>query len=68
MTRTLCFGMPCTREDSSLYSVSSVTLVWLYQEIIVALVLPFKVAAIILGCILSMLFSDFRPLGPIREP
>ena len=35
---------------------------------IVALGLPLKVAAIILGCILSMLLSDFKALGPISFP
>ena len=35
---------------------------------IVALGLPLKVAAIILGCILSMLFSVFNALGPISIP
>ena len=30
--------------------------------------LPLKVATIILGCIFSMLFSDFRARGPIRIP
>ena len=46
-------------------SLSSLTLVELLQEMIVALGLPLKVAAIILGCIFSMLFSDFRAHGPI---
>ena len=35
---------------------------------IVALVLPLKVGAIILGYILSMLLSDFNALGPISIP
>ena len=35
---------------------------------IVALGLPLKVAIIILGCILSMLLSDFNALGPISMP
>ena len=35
---------------------------------IVALGLPLNVAAIILGCIHSMLFSDFNALGPISIP
>ena len=35
---------------------------------IVALGLPLKVATIILGCILSMLLSDFNALGPISMP
>ena len=35
---------------------------------IVALGLPLEVATIILGCIFSMLFSDFRPGGPISIP
>ena len=35
---------------------------------IVALGLPLKVATIILGCILSMLLSDFNALGPISIP
>ena len=35
---------------------------------IIALGLPLKVAAIILGCILSMLLSDFNALGPISMP
>ena len=35
---------------------------------IVALWLPLKVAAIILGCIFSMLFSVFNALGPISNP
>ena len=30
--------------------------------------MPLKVATIILGCILSMLFSDFRACDPIRIP
>ena len=36
------------------------------EEMIVALGWPLKVATIILGCILSMLFSDFCDRGPIR--
>ena len=35
---------------------------------IVAQELPLNVAAIILGCILSMLFSVFNAFGPIRIP
>ena len=35
---------------------------------IVALGLPLKVAAIILGCIFSMLFRVFNALGPISIP
>ena len=35
---------------------------------IVALGLPLKVATIILGCLLSMLLSDFNALGPISMP
>ena len=35
---------------------------------IVALGLPLKVAAIIVGCIFSMLFSIFNALGPISIP
>ena len=35
---------------------------------IVALGLPLNVAAIILGCIFSMLFSVFNAPGPIRNP
>ena len=35
---------------------------------IVALELPLEVATIILGCILSMLLSDFNALGPISTP
>ena len=35
---------------------------------IVALGLPLKVATIILGCIFSMLFRDFRACGPISIP
>ena len=35
---------------------------------IVALGLPLKVATIILGCIFSMLLSDFSALGPISMP
>ena len=35
---------------------------------IVALGLPLKVAAIILGCIFSTLFSVFNALGPISNP
>ena len=35
---------------------------------IVVLGLPLKVAAIILGCIFSILFSDFRTHGPISIP
>ena len=35
---------------------------------IVALGLPLKVATIILGCILSMLLSDFKTFGPISIP
>ena len=45
-------------------SVSSLTLVGLSQEMIVALELPLNVAAIILSCILSMLLSVFNALGP----
>ena len=35
---------------------------------IIALRLPLKVPSIILGCIFSMLFSDFRARGPIGIP
>ena len=49
-------------------SVSSLTLVGLKQEMIVALGLPLKVATIILGSIFSLLFSDFRTRGPISIP
>ena len=49
-------------------SVSSLTLVGLWQEMIVALGLPLKVATIILSCIFSVLFSDFRARGPISIP
>ena len=35
---------------------------------IVALGLPLKVGAIILGCIFSMLFSVFNAVGPISIP
>ena len=35
---------------------------------IVALGFPLNVAAIILGCIFSMLFSVFNALGPISNP
>ena len=49
-------------------SVSWLTLVGLWQEMIVALGVTIKVATIILGCILSMLFSDFNALGPISIP
>ena len=35
---------------------------------IVALGLSLKVATIILGCILSMLLSDFKAVGPISIP
>ena len=35
---------------------------------IVALGLPLKIAAIILGCIFSTLFSVFNALGPISNP
>ena len=72
MTRTLCFGMLRTREDNSskkaMSSVSSLTLVGLEQEIIVALGLPLKVATIILGCIFSKVFRDFRAHGLISIP
>ena len=57
-----------TREDRSLKkamrSVSSKILVE-QQEMIVALRLPLNVVIIILGCIFSMLFCDFRACGPI---
>ena len=46
-------------------SVSSLTLVELKQVMIVALGLPLKIITIILGCIFSMLFSDFRVRGHI---
>ena len=46
-------------------SVSSLTLVGLQQEMIVALGLPLNVATIIHSCIFSMLFSDFRACRPI---
>ena len=49
-------------------SVSSLTLVGLWQEIIVALGLPLNVATIILGFIFSILSSDFRARGPISIP
>ena len=35
---------------------------------IVALGLPLKVATLILGCIFSILFNDFRACGPISIP
>ena len=69
MTRTLCFGMLRTREDNSLQkavgSISSLTLIGLLQELIVALGLPLNLATIILGSIFSMRFSDFKARGPI---
>ena len=43
-------------------------MVGLYQEMIVAPGLQLKVAAIILGCILLMLLSDFNAIGPISMP
>ena len=46
-------------------SVSSLLLVGLWQEVIVAQGLPLKVATIILGCIFPLLFSDFRVCGLI---
>ena len=49
-------------------SVSSITLVGLYQEMIVALGLALRIATIILSCIFSMLFSDFRACGSISIP
>ena len=49
-------------------SFSSLTLVGYWQKMIVALGLPLKVATIILGCILSMLLSDFNTLSPISMP
>ena len=72
ITRTLCFGILRTREYSpswkAMSSVSSLTLVGLLQEVIVTLGLSLKVATVILGCILSMLLSDFKALGPISIP
>ena len=49
-------------------SVFSQTLVGLSQEMIVVLGLPLDVATIILCCIFSILFSDFRAWGPISIP
>ena len=49
-------------------SVSSLTLVKLQQEIIAALGLLLKVATIVLGCILSILFDDFKAFVPIGIP
>ena len=49
-------------------SVSSLTLVGLQHEMIVALGFPLNVAAIILGCIFSTLLSVFNALGPISIP
>ena len=49
-------------------SISSITLVGLLQEMGVVLGLPLRVETIILGCIFSMLFSDFRAHGPISIP
>ena len=46
-------------------SVSSLTLV---GDIIIALGLPLKVATITLGCIFSMIFSDFRARDHISIP
>ena len=48
--------------------VYSLILVGLLQEIIVALGLPLNVATIILVCIFSMLFSDFRARSFISLP
>ena len=45
-------------------SVSSLTLAGL-QQMIVGLGLPLNLATIILGCIFSMLFIDFKARGPI---
>ena len=68
LTRTLCFRMLRIKEDSSsekaMSSVSSLTLVGLYQGMIVALRLQLKY----LGCIFPMLFGDFRVCGPISIP
>ena len=64
MIRTLCLGMHQNTEDSSLemmtMSISSLPLVVLLQETIVVLWLPLNDAHVILGCIFSMLFSDFK--------
>ena len=49
-------------------SVSSLKFVGLQQEMIVVLGLPLNVTTIILGCIFTMLFSDFRACGPISIP
>ena len=72
MKRMMYFEMLRTREDSSSWkvmrSVSSLALVGLKQEMLVALGLPLKVATVILGCVFSMLFSDFRTHGPISVP
>ena len=49
-------------------SVSSLTLVELLQEIIVALGLPLKISTIIVGSIISLLLRDFKALCPISIP
>ena len=49
-------------------TISSFTLVGLLQDMIVVLGLPLKVATIILGCIFSILFSDFWARDPISIP
>ena len=48
-------------------SVSSLTLVRL-KQMIVGLGLPLNMATIILGCIFSVLLSDFMARGPISIP
>ena len=62
--RTLYLRMCQKREDSSLLkvmmSVSSLVFMGLQQEKIVVLGLSLNVARIILGWILSLLFSDFK--------
>ena len=51
--------------QKAMMSVSLLTLVGLKQEMIVLQGLQLNVATIILGCIFSILISDFRACGPI---
>ena len=67
MMRILSQGTLRTKENSSLKNVSRsfslLALIRLSREMIIVLGLPLNLATIILGCIFSILLSDFRAKG-----
>ena len=68
MTRSLCFGMLRTREDKLIIKGDEFSFFTNISRAVAndrCTEVAIKVATIILGCIFSMLFRDFRARGPI---